>query len=385
MQLSKEEYRRIFKKYLAGEATPEEALFVERYYAAFDIENEYTESVNDAERALLEARMKERIDGQLFSVQEIPVKSRRFGWLKYAVIISFCVVGISLFYFSRQPTQSKRAQQIVVAPVVEQLTLKLANGQIIHLDSTKADQTINDMGGVTISHQGGDELVYQLKENASGADDTQLYNELAIPKGKQFKIILPDGTKVWLNTASVLRYPVRFAKHERRVVLNGEAYFDVATDKDRPFFVACKESEISVMGTQFNVSAYADESEVKTTLVAGRVAVSYQNQRIQLQPGDQVISNKADHPMEKIKTDLDMATAWKDGFFVFDQPLEEVTRMLARWYDLQIGMEDDLPQKRVAGRFSKKRDFREILNYLGQLSEFSYSVNGHHVNIKYKL
>lgn len=383
MQLSKEEYKRIFKKYLAGEATPEEILFVERYYAAFDTEGEYTESINDAERAHLEVRMKERINDQLFSVAEVPVKYRRFAWLKYTAIVSFCVLGISLFYFSRQHNESKQVQ-LAVTPVVEQLTLKLANGQIIYLDSTKTDQTINDMGGVTIAHQEGDELVYQLNGEIRGTDDTQLYNELAIPKGKQFKLILPDGTKVWLNTASTLRYPVRFAKHERRVILTGEAYFDVTADKSKPFFVQCKESEISVTGTQFNVSAYADESEVKTTLVEGRVAVSYRDQRIQLQPGDQVISNKSDTPMKKVRTDLDLATAWKDGFFVFDQPLEEVTRMLARWYDLQIGMDGDLPQKRVAGRFSRKRDFREILNYLSQLSGFAYSVNGHHVNIKYK-
>jgi len=383
MQLSKEEYKRIFKKYLAGEATPEEALFVERYYAAFDTEGEYTESINDAERTRLEVRMKERLDDQLFSIPEIPVKSRRFSWLKYAVIVSFCVVGIALFYFSYRPDESKRAQLTAVTPVVEKLTLKLANGQTINLESATAGQTISDIGGVTIAHQEDNELVYQLNEEALGTDDTQLYNELTIPKGKQFKLILPDGTKVWLNTASTLRYPVRFGNHERRVILNGEAYFDVAADKNKPFFVQCKESEISVTGTQFNVSAYADEGKVKTTLVEGRVAVSYQNQRIQLQPGDQVISNQENRPMEKIRADLDLATAWKDGFFVFDQPLEEVTHLLARWYDLQIGIDGDLPQKRVAGRFSKKRDFREILNYLGQLGGFSYAVNGKHVNIKY--
>jgi len=383
MKLSKEEYQRIFKKYLAGKARPEEVHFVETYYNAFEPEENFIDTLPAEQRLRLEASIKQRIDASATS--QTSGKTRPvLLWMRYVGAAVLCLaISISVYlYLENRGTAKHTGQTVANRQKADQnisAMLKLANGKVLRLDSTTKGNAIHDLDGVIIERTNDGELVYH--DNLQANETANRFNEIAIPKGKQFSLVLPDGTKVWLNTASTLRFPVAFANDERRVVLTGEAYFDVAKDKNRPFLVQSKESEIRVTGTKFNIAAYPDEKMVTTTLVEGGVEVYCNNERLQLKLGEQAISNLQGQTIKKLTIDLDAAIAWKDGFFVFDQSLDQVMRTLERWYDIDIRMAQDVPREKVAGRFSRSRDFRQILSYLGQFSGFKYTTDGNKVLI----
>lgn len=383
MKLSKEEYQHIFKKYLAGKARPEEVLFVETYYNAFETEQDFTDTLSDEQRFHLEANIKQRIDAPAISEKSAEIRPFVF-WMKYAAAAVLCLVmSISIYFYLENRGTAKHSKQTAAnkqkADQDVSAMLKLANGKVLSLDSTTKGNAILDLGGVIIERTDEGELVYNHNPDANGVANR--FNEIAIPKGKQFRLVLPDGTKVWLNTASTLRFPVVFGNDERRVLLTGEAFFEVAKDKNRPFLVQSRESEIRVTGTKFNVAAYLDEKMIKTTLVEGGVEVYCNNERLQLKPGEQAISNLQGQTIKKLAIDLDAATAWKDGYFVFDQSLDQIMRTLERWYDIDIHMAQDVPRGKVAGRFSRSRDFRQILSYLGQFSGFKFNTDGNKVFI----
>lgn len=384
MQLNDEEYRRIFRKYLSNDASPEESNFTEAYYNAFETEANYTESIEVQEKLRLEETIKQRIEDNI-GRQKLPQKKKPIKfWFRYAGAAAlFLIVGSGIYtYFNHNLFHTKTSRNEKASLAVsrvhkktdDQPVLKLANGTVINLGTDNTDKSIKEQAGVTIEKKTGHELVYQGGSQTNAAED--LYNEIHIPKGKQFKIILPDRTTVWLNTASSLRFPIAFSSRERKVFLTGEAFFEVGRDKNKPFRVITKESEIEVTGTSFNISSYEDEDQVKTTLVEGGVVVRYNNQSVQLSPGEQSISNINNHAIRKIDVDTESETAWKSGYFVFDQPLNDIIREMERWYDLDIKIAPNIPQRKLAGRFSRSRDYRQILSYLSELGNFDYSVNG---------
>lgn len=383
MELSKEEYQRIFRKYLAGDARPEEVHLVETYYKTFDLEKDFTDALSARQRRRLELRMKQRIDATCGKQQKTTKMRSVTFWMRYLGAAMLClVVSIAIYFYFGKSGSVKQRSSIVdnQAAIPQPLspTLKLSDGAVLNLDSLMKDAVTRTIDGIVIARSDDGSLTYHAQQERVG---TNRYHEMNTPKGKQMGVVLPDGTKVLLNAASTLRFPAAFAQHERKVVLIGEAYFDVAKDKNRPFFVQSKESEIRVTGTEFNVTAYPDEKSVKTTLIAGGVDVYFNHERLQLQPGEEVISNVDGVSMKKRTVDMDVALAWKDGYFVFDQPLDQVMRMLERWYDVEIRMDQDVSKIEVAGRFSRSRDFRQILSYLADFGGFRYTAEGNKVFI----
>lgn len=382
MQLNREEYERIFRKYLEGKANPEEVLFVEKYYDAYELSASYVEGLESSEQELLERKIKERIDGRLFGEMTLPKKPKRFFWLKQASIIVFLLgIGFATYKIGMTPSslqQSKEIAKVKEDGEPKEVTLKLANGKTIHLTEKSPEKKIQEENGAIIVRSNS-ELVYS-EMNAVKEEDL-LYNELTVPKGKQFKLILSDGTQVWLNAASTLKYPLKFSSSNRHVFLNGEAFFDVKGDKDCPFTVRSRENMVKVLGTKFNVSAYDDESVVRTTLQEGSVMVSNKEQLIQLAPGEQVVNDVSRGLLTRKKVDLEMELSWRIGYFIFDEPVEEVLRKLARWYDLDVQIDRGIAHKRVAGRFSRDRDVKQVIASLAQISGFQYKIVGHRVQI----
>lgn len=213
------------------------------------------------------------------------------------------------------------------------------------------------------------------------------YNTLKTPRGGEFFIVLSDGTKVWLNAESELKYPVAFTGNNRKVELTGEAFFEVTSDSKRPFQVISGDQSIEVLGTSFNISSYADDLEVVTTLIEGKVNINQRfgdKKSIFLLPNEQSILNKETGEIENVKVDPNHFTAWKSGKFYFrQQKLKDITKVLSRWYNIEIFfLSSDTENKRFTGRFKRYEDFDHVRSLIELTEEVKFIRKGNTIIIE---
>lgn len=292
------------------------------------------------------------------------VRSRR-SWLRTAAAAAvFIAVAATAYYY--WPVRSGRTQVVKVEdiqPGGNKALLTLADGSVVALDSNST-QTMKQ-GTASIQKQGG-QLVYTAGKQTSQPE----FNTLRTPRGGQFKVQLPDGTNVWLNAATSLRYPTAFNGTERLVQVSGEAYFEVAKDAARPFRVMLsKHHSIIVLGTRFNVKAYDDDVIAKTTLLDGAVKVTFsigKLQEVQLQPGQQAQVSAAEETMQLVKqVNLDQEMAWRSDAFSFEgQTLEEIMKQISRWYDIDVVFPGKVPDISFGGGMSRDVNLKEVLDFL---------------------
>lgn len=348
-QLSPEE----LKAFLDAAGDPVlEALLVEALGQT--MEQHKPPGVADAQR---EQALWQRIDTATSTNTLQPVRSRRWMWAAAACLLA--IAGLGVYQWQSQPATPAQpvAQATDIAPGRQGALLTLANGTQVVLDSAH-EGVIATQAGAQVSLQQGS-LAYQ---STGDEKDAAAFNELHIPNGRQFQVTLPDGSHVWLNAASSLRYPVHFSGKERRVEISGEAYFEIAPKADAPFYVdVTGKTGIAVLGTAFNVHAYGNEALVKTTLVSGKIKVSSANRSILLQPGQQAQSGDT-QPLQIVNTDIEQATAWKEGFFNFEGAhLQEVMQQLERWYDITVVYEKGVPDVEFSGEMTRGITLKGVL------------------------
>jgi ferric-dicitrate binding protein FerR (iron transport regulator) len=247
-------------------------------------------------------------------------------------------------------------------------TLTLANGRKILLSDTRTGK-LTDQGGAEVSKTADGSLEYRPVNGAAALQ----YNTLSTARGEQYQITLSDGTKVWLNAATTLTFPASFASQaERAVEVNGEAYFEVAADPARPFKVRTRQQQIQVLGTSFNVNTYADEPFATTTLLRGAVSI---NGTQVLKPGQQAVSTE--NGTLKITTvNTDGIIAWKNGYFEFnDENIYEVMRKIARWYDVEVIYEGDIPTNEMEGTISRFENVSKVLNTIEKAGLLKFRIN----------
>ncbi|SEM04241.1 FecR family protein [bacterium A37T11] len=288
--------------------------------------------------------------------------------LPYAAAISLIGAGIYLYIINRQQAGSlsssftkRKVTTTEIRPGFNQATLTLADGAKVSLDSTK--NGIKVTAGQTVYNDGT-----SLKAPVANSSSI-IYNALTTPKGGQYQIILDDGTKVWLNAATTLTYPSHFGK-TREVSLTGEAFFSIANDTDKPFTVKSQNQVIRVLGTSFNLSSYADEKEIKTTLVSGAVRISTLNPSTNgsmdsqlLKPGQQAINAMGKILVKSVNVDNE--TAWRDGVFSFQgKSFSQIMRELSRWYNLEVVYEGDPPVNTYFGSAFRDDKLSVILGLL---------------------
>jgi len=305
-------------------------------------------------------------------------------WPRVAVAASFfAVLGLSLyFYNSKSPDKLEQANVELadIDPAGNKAYLTLGNGKRIALTGA-SNGTIAEQANVKITKTADGQLVYVIAENNSGASSKLEYNTIETPNGGRYEIALPDGTHVWMNAASSLKYPASFASlKERRVELQGEAYFQVAKDKQHPFIVKTAQQEVKVLGTHFNINSYADEPEVRTTLLEGSVNVSNlksKNSKI-LKPGQQATVNGND--LKVSGADVDQALSWKNGDFVFvGEDLKAVMRQVARWYDVEIEYQGNINSSGVVSTISRTKKLSQVLKALQINQGIHFKVEGRRV------
>lgn len=302
-------------------------------------------------------------------------------WPRIAVAASIALLlGTGIFYLAKPKEQiipvAEKAQEI--APGGTRGILTLSNGKQIILANISAKDTIAKEGEeVTIKMGANGVITYIINPDADASkNNPNAFNTLSTPTGGQYNIVLADGTKVFLNAVSSIKYPTQFNGDNRLVELEGEAYFEVAKNKNKPFIVKSDNQSIEVLGTHFNVHAYANEAVVKTTLLEGSVAVSFKNQKSILKPGQQ--SNVSEN-FTKIKireVDTDEAIAWKNGRFKFDNAdLKTVMRQLERWYGIKVEYRGDVSDVRFSGGTFMNKNLSEVLKVL-ELSNIKFKVEG---------
>lgn len=280
----------------------------------------------------------------------VPMRPQyRRAWLAAAVVSGLLLLSGAAYWLRQKPAPVPLAtvtpaQVNDVAPGGNKAVLTLADGTQVPLDST-INGTLAQQGNTKISRQGAGQLTYTY--NAASHDALAMqYNTLRTPRGGQFQITLPDGTHVWLNAESTLKYPVSFNSRNRQVELNGEAYFEVAANAHQPFRVMVptrtsngKDSlEIAVLGTHFNVMAYDNEQQIKTTLLEGAVRVSSNGNSKRLQPGEGISLNKSSSILSApVNVNTEEAVAWKNGFIQLEgNDIASAMRLIARWYDVEV-------------------------------------------------
>ena len=360
----------LYLRWFRGKATEEEQTELFNRAADADPAGELSDAMFEAWNALFndaEAAQAEQSSIAARVVQqypaEAPVKRMNRRWWKVAAAAALIgIAGSSIFLLLKN--QQQKGQQVVVnhrysdkEPAQEGARLTLADGSVITLDSM-SDGLITQQGNTSVTLSDG-KLVYD-----AGAGTDIRYNTMTTPAGRKFRLTLPDGTGVWLNAASSLRYPTAFAGDERLVEVKGEAYFEVARDAAKPFRVKTSGQLIEVLGTRFNVHAYEDEVAISTTLLSGRVAVKAGSQQpVLLQPGYQAVSERNSVQTETVAADTLDVMAWKEGVFRFrNTPLILIMQQLQRWYDVRV--DGEIPNMHYTGVISRNIPLTKVLQQL---------------------
>ncbi len=301
----------------------------------------------------------------------------RYWWKYAALFILPLSVALVLWQGMKNEAEEEHRQFSAVSrPGGERARLKLYNGKTVVLDSTMKSSLIAHEANVRIEMDSNHLLRYSSHDSIEMANDNK-NNELIIPKGGEYQVVLADGTKVWLNSASRLIYPQSFMGKERRVVLSGEAFFDVTHDAERPFVVETSRMNVKVLGTRFNVNDYDDNEEVSTTLVNGSVEIiSGDQQAFRLVPGEQAYGKE--NELEKREVNVRLYTSWIDGKFLFNNTeLEEIAKQISRWYDVEIFFSSESVKKvRFTGAIVKFKPLEDLVRMIESTSQVRFSVKG---------
>lgn len=365
----------LLDKYKKGTCTPEEINLVEYIYnfsAASSTHNKQT----DDETIKAEIWAKLPLYQEKQKAKRKTIRLRILSAAATLIIIS----GAGLTYFNwnnfSKPQNSDLVSQIT--PGTTGATLTLSDGKKIKLSDATNGELANEAGVHVIKMDDGT-LLYELKEKGNGLNKI---NTLTTNKGETYKVRLPDGTMVWLNAASSLKYPSSFTALKNRIVeLTGEAYFEVSSDKAHPFFVKTNRQNVEVLGTHFNVSAYPEEHTTKTTLVEGSVKVSTPTQSRFIKPGEQ-LTLSSENKLEITSIDARMAIAWKNDEFMFDdEPIEQVMNTLSRWYNIEIVYKGPKPMERFGGGISRFDDFNKVLKMIQRTGAAQFEIHGRTVYV----
>lgn len=312
-----------------------------------------------------------------------PVSKKRSSYFKYAVAASV-VLLISITFFFTQKNRKDPVSPVIVNQTIEggsgKATLTLEDGSKVVLEE-----------GVSFhkksAHSNGNSILYDAVLNNIPENETIAYNYLTIPRGGQFFIKLADGTQVWLNSESKLKYPTTFKAGETRQVelVYGEAYFDVSPSTNHQgasFKVLTRRQDIEVLGTEFNIKAYKDEQQMYSTLVEGKIAVSTPSQKNILQPGEQ--SLVVDNIITIKNVDVFNETAWRKGVFSFkDMPLKNIMTVLSRWYNVNVSFNNKaLENETFTGVLGREQSLQEILSIISDINKIEYEINNNTVQFK---
>lgn len=381
ISMTPEEYIALYEKYQDGSCTAEEEEMLMKYRDNFRfLEHD----------PLGMPPVDEETGSRIYSMIMQTTARRKvirswWWWAAAAILFLFAGIGSLLVRKApeRQPIVNRptpKASDTPIKPGTNTATLTLANGDVITLDDAK-EGVIAQTGNSAISKQNG-RLSYASNGNMENRREPSV-NTVAVPRGGQYTITLSDGTRVWLNSASSLTYAEVFSGKERKVILTGEAYFEVSKNEQQPFIVQTERATVHVLGTDFNINAYKDEQKVKATLVNGSIRFSNTTATTLLSPGEQGIIDGARQGIEKKHVNVNQEVAWKSGYFVFrNNTIHDIMRQIERWYDVEVEYRGDPPRGTFGGTYSKNKDIQELLKGLELTGLVHFQIDGRKIIVK---
>ncbi|WP_316811772.1 FecR family protein [Pedobacter heparinus] len=333
----------------------------------------------------IDALLEEEMDKEIAAMdpdKKLGRPKRFVIWYKYvaASLILVTLSAVTSYLLSNRHKKESLSRTIKnIEPGGNVAYLTLGNGKRVILTEL-INGTIVKEPGVEITKTSNGQLVYKLSAVDNEAR-TNVYNTIETPRGGQYQVLLPDGTKVWLNAASSLKYPTSFTALQERVVeLKGEAYFEVYADKKKPFIVHSAKQEVKVLGTHFNINAYPDEPLVKTTLMEGAVSVTTAAFKQLLKPGQEAILTASGITVKDVETDE--AVAWKNGQLIFSsESITTIMRMISRWYDVDVEYQGNVYAMRFTGTISRYANVSDVLQMLEMTNKIKFSIEGRKIKV----
>ncbi|RBL89356.1 FecR family protein [Chitinophaga flava] len=370
--MSDQETKDLLDRVERGDCTPEEKALVEDWYLELCRQQEPVAYNVDYSRIKKEIWHKLKIGNG---------KSPDAWYLMAAAIVFMSVLSYTRYMqqHTRVPVQEKL--MAAIRPGSNKATLTLSDGSRINLD--EAGDAINAAPGITAQKNKKGSLNYYIttRQPLKLSEDQPVYNTITTPRGGQYQVVLPDGSRVFLNAESSITFPVPFTRSIRRVQLNGEAYFEVAKNRQQPFVVSSQKQNIKVTGTHFNVCCYLNQPDI-TTLAEGSVEISplHSSATRPLKPGQQAILTE--NKFEVKEVDTDDATAWKDGLFVFNgTPIKEVLKQIGRWYDVDFS-DSNLPNRRFDAEIPRSLNLLQVIRIIEVSSKLKFRIDGRKVTVQ---
>jgi transmembrane sensor len=357
--MQNEEARELLIKYQAGHCNEAEKALVDRWFSQLggDEVNIPPEVTDEWAKEVFQKLSTKQSGARVFKIWPLSIAA--------SIILT---IGIFL-YFHKSPSHRSFADKPqTIIPGSNNAFIILANGGIINLSRSK--------NGIVFK---GRQIKYNDGSNVSGPNINLGYHSIITPKGGQYQLRLADGTRVWLNADTRLKFPSSFKGLLNRIVeLSGEAYFEVAKDKVHPFIVQAKSQELRVLGTHFNISAYSDEKAIKSTLLEGSIKI---NGKVTLKPGEEAENEGTSIYVKRVDTDI--AVAWKNGEFMFrKETLESILQKVSRWYNVEIVYDDNsLRYEIFNGEISKFSDISRVLNTLQLTNKVNFKVEGRRIMV----
>ena len=306
---------------------------------------------------------------------------RVMGWISYAAVVILLLSVGSMFYFFGNGEQREilpMAKNEVQTPGFRAV-LVLPDGRKVDLKDEKLRSNLAENDSLLLVK--ANSLEYR---DIVTSDTTEIFHMLEIPRGGEYLLSLSDGTVIYLNSESTLRFPVKFQGKERKVYLTGEAYFKVAKNTERPFVVTAGELDVLVTGTTFGVRAYKDEKDIQTTLESGHVTVQVEGKSVKLIPNKQALFDKLTMGLEVRDVDVDLYLAWADGRLVYDNcPLEKILSDLGRWYNINVFYNrDELRSYQFSLNMKKHEECTQVLELIGKTGEVQFEIKDNTVIVK---
>lgn len=390
--MNEQELSVLIEKYLSGQCTDEEKAWVEKWYEEREQSGVEFYGGDTNERDKSEQRSYEAIEQKIAALEYarqatvIPMRPKRLRLYSRIAVAAGVLIALSIVWI-REAKRGQPDKQVAIVnqsnandipPGVNKAILTLADNSTVVLNDVK-EGTIAAQGNTSVVKQDSAVLTYQ----ASGNNSEVLYNTITTPKGGQYQVILPDGSHVWLNAASSLRFPTAFAGNERTVTLTGEGYFEVTKNAAKPFKVKVNDMTVQVLGTHFNVMAYGDERSLNTTLLEGSVSIQSSSGTTLLKPGEQAQMNKSGaFKIVKDEASIDDAVAWKDQLFQFsDADIHTIMRQVSRWYDVEVEFRGDIRQSFVA-TISRNMPVSGLLHLLELTNKVHFIIEGKKIIVR---
>lgn len=368
--------RELLLKYHRGQATAEEKAVLENWLHNFNAKNEH--GLSDEQLLLAHQQNWATVKQHTIIKPSVPL------WKKLAVAATILLcIGLSFYFYPGiQPVPI--SQTVKINPIIpggSKAFLTLSNGKKISLTDA-INGKLAEQSGIQITKTAAGMLVYQVidKPSQSGIPN---YNTIETPQGGEYQLILPDGSKVWLNSASSLTFPASFnGLAARKVELTGEAYFEITKNKISPFIVKSAKQEVKVLGTHFNINAYVDEQITTTTLLEGSVNVINlsKTQNIILKPGQRSTLNNNRISIDE--TDTEEAIAWKNGLFIFnDENIKSIMKKIARWYNVEITFKGNMDHISFVGNYTRNKNLESLLENIELTEKVHFKIEGRRIEV----